>query len=331
MPSLDIFNDDAFSLQSLSATIQEQPHVPGRLGELGLFEVDGITTTSLSIEKENGMLSLVPAADRGAPGLVVEKDPRSSIPFNTLHLPQTSTIMADEIHNLRAFGSETEIEAVANYVAKRQAKHRRGMDATFEHLKIGAVKGVIMDSDGKTPLVNLFKRFDIDQTTHSLVLSSDSTKVREKVLELLDKAEDQLAGVSFTGGRVLCGRNYFKNFTGHKNVQPAWERWNTGEMLRNDPRGGFEFAGVIFEQYRGQVGGVKFVDDDEAYFIPEGVPDLFIGRMAPANYMETVGTNGLPYYSKVEPLRMNKGVELESQSNPIFLCTRPNAVIKLTG
>jgi hypothetical protein len=331
MPSLDIFNDDAFSLQSLTATIQEQPHVPGRLGELGLFESEGITTTSLSIEKENGMLSLVPAADRGAPGLVVDKDPRSVIPFNTLHLPQTSTIMADEIQGLRAFGSETEVEAVANYVAKRQAKHRRAIDATFEHLKIGSVKGVIMDSDGKTPLINLFKRFDIKQTTHSLVLNNGSTKVREKVLELLDKIEDQLDGVSFTGVRVVCGRNYFKKFTGHDNVQPAWERWNNGEMLRNDPRGGFEFAGAIFEQYRGQVGGVKFVDDNEAYAIPEGVSGLFIGRMAPANYMETVGTNGLPYYSKVEPLRMNKGVELESQSNPIFLCTRPNVVIKLNG
>ena len=104
-----------------------------------------------------------------------------------------------------------------------------------------------------------------------------------------------------------------------------------GEMLRNDPRGGFEFGGAIFEQYRGQVGGNKFIGDNEAYVIPVGVPDLFIGRFAPANYLETVNTNGLPYYSKMEPLAMNKGMALESQSNPIFLCTRPSAVIKLTG
>lgn len=331
MASMDIFEDDAFSLSSLTAAISEQPYVPGRLGALGLFENEGINTTRLDIEKDGATLALVPAADRGAPGLQVRKDNRSLIPFNTLHLPEESTIMADEIQGVRAFGSESEVEAVANYVAKRQAKHRRQLDATMEHLKIGAVKGILMDSDGSTPLLNTFTSFNISQTTHSLVLGTAGTKVRSKVLELLDIIEDQLAGVPFTGVRVICGRTYFKNFIGHGSVQTAYERWQNGAGLRDDVRGGFELGGAVFEQYRGQVGSVKFVGDDEAYAIPEGVPDLFIGRFAPANYMETVGTNGLPYYTKTEPMRMNKGVMLESQSNPIFLCTRPNAVVKLTG
>ena len=331
MASMDIFNDDAFSLSSLTAAINETPYVPGRLGALGLFEQEGINTTHLSIEKDGATLALVPAADRGAPGLQVGRDRRKLIPFNTLHLPQESTIMADEIQGLRAWGSETEVEAVANYVAQRQAQHRRQLDATMEHLKVGAVKGVIMDADGTTPLLDTFTSFGITQTTHSLALGTAGTKVQNKVLELLDTIEDQLGGVSFTGVRVICGRNYFKNFIGHGSVEKAYERWQNGAALRDDVRGGFEFGGAIFEQYRGQVGATKYVGDDEAYAIPEGVPDLFIGRFAPANYMETVGTNGLPYYTKVEPMPMNKGVFLESQSNPLFLCTRPNAVVKLTG
>ena len=331
MASLDIFNDDAFTLSSLTAAINETPYVPGRLGALGLFSNEGINTTHLSIEKDGATLALVPAADRGAPGLQVDKDKRSLIPFNTLHLPQESTVMADEIQGLRAFGAESEVEAVANYVAQRQAKHRRQLDATMEHLKIGAIKGIIMDADGTTPLVNTFTSFGISQVTHSLVLGTAGTKVRNKVLELLDKIEDELGGVSFTGVRVLCGRTYFKNFVGHPEVKAAYERWMDGAALRDDVRGGFEFGGCVFEQYRGQVGATKFVADDEAYAVPEGVPDLFIGRFAPANYMETVGTNGLPYYTKAEPLPMNKGMNLESQSNPLFLCTRPNAVVKLTG
>lgn len=331
MATLDIFNDDAFSLQSLTAAIMETPHVPGRLGALGLFNNEGINTTSLSIEKDGATLALVPAADRGAPGLVVNRDRPTMVPFNTIHLPQQSTIMADEIQNMRAFGSETEVEAVANYVAKRQAKHRQQLDATMEHHMIGAVKGIVMDADGTSPLLNTFTAFGISQVTHSLVLGTAGTKVRSKVLELLDKIEDQLGGVSFTGVRVMCGRTYFKNFVDHPEVKSAYQRWQDGSALRDDVRGGFEFGGCIFEQYRGQVGGTKFVADDEAYAVPEGVPDLFIGRFAPANYMETVGTNGLPYYTKIEPLRMNKGVELESQSNLLMLCTRPNAVVKLTG
>lgn len=331
MASFDIFNDDAFSLQSLTAAIMETPYIPGRLGQLGVFMSEGINTTMLSIEKDKNTLALVPAADRGAPGLVVDGDKRELIPFETLHLPESSTIMADEIAGVRAFGSETEVQSMQAVVARRQAKHRRQMDVTMEHLMIGAVKGQLLDADGSKVLLNIFTRFGLTQTTHTLVLGTSTTKVRGKVMELTDRIEDKLGGVPFSGIRVLCGRNYFKSLIDHGEVSPAWERWNAGEMLRNDPRGGFEFGGAVFEQYRGQVGANKFVGDDEAYAIPMGVPELFITRFAPANYMETVGTNGLPYYSKIEPLRMNKGVEIESQSNPIMLCTRPDAVVKLTG
>jgi hypothetical protein len=65
--------------------------------------------------------------------------------------------------------------------------------------------------------------------------------------------------------------------------------------------------------------------------VPSGVSDLFVTNYAPADYMETVNTNGLPYYAKQEVMRMDKGVEIESQSNPISICTRPRSIIKLTA
>lgn len=38
MAAIEIFEDDAFSVPALTAAINEQPFVPGRLAELGLFE-----------------------------------------------------------------------------------------------------------------------------------------------------------------------------------------------------------------------------------------------------------------------------------------------------
>jgi hypothetical protein len=46
--------------------------------------------------------------------------------------------------------------------------------------------------------------------------------------------------------------------------------------------------------------------------------------------METVNTLGIPYYGKIEPMPFGKGVSGEAQSNPLHLCTRPRAVIRLT-
>ena len=57
---------------------------------------------------------------------------------------------------------------------------------------------------------------------------------------------------------------------------------------------------------------------------------MFTTYYAPADYTETVNTNGLPYYARQMLMDYNKGVEMEFQSNPLCINTRPNAVIKLT-
>ncbi|WP_420801183.1 major capsid protein [Pseudomonas brassicae] len=69
--------------------------------------------------------------------------------------------------------------------------------------------------------------------------------------------------------------------------------------------------------------------DDEARLVPEGVSDLFLSIYAPADYIETVNTEGLPYYSKIEEMPFGKGIDGEAQSNPLHICTRPRAVIRL--
>jgi hypothetical protein len=65
--------------------------------------------------------------------------------------------------------------------------------------------------------------------------------------------------------------------------------------------------------------------------VPEGVDGLFMTNYAPADYTDTVNKEGLPKYSRAEPLPFNRGWQIESQSNPLSICTRPRAVVKLTA
>jgi hypothetical protein len=329
MASLDIFNDDAFSVTSLTLAINETPFVPNRIAQLGLFEEEGIASLSVAIERTGSGLSLIPAVARGTPGKVVTGDKRSMISLNAIHLPQRATIGADEIQNVRAFGKESELETVQNVVNKRLKKMRRDLDLTIEYQRIGAIKGLILDADGTTPLVNLFEAFDVTQQSHGMVFGTATTKVRNKVVEAKRKVEAALGGLSYRGLRALCSPGFFDAMVAHPAVEAAYDRWNNGEFLREDLRGGFPFAGVLWEEYRGKVGSIDFIADGESYLIPEGVPDLFVTNYAPADYMETANTIGYPYYTKQEALRMNKGIEIESQSNPISICSRPQAIIRL--
>ena len=52
MADIAIFEDDAFSVPALTAAINEQEYLPGRISGLGLFREEGITTLTVQIEKD---------------------------------------------------------------------------------------------------------------------------------------------------------------------------------------------------------------------------------------------------------------------------------------
>jgi hypothetical protein len=329
MADIEIFNDDAFSVSSLTAAINEQEYLPGRISSLGLFQEEGITTLTVQVEKDGDTLALVPAGERGTSGLVVSGTKRNLIPFNTVHLPQRFAIKADEIQGIRAFGTRSELQAVQDVVNKRLAKARRQLDATHEFQRMGALNGQILDADGKTVLLDIYKTFGVSRKKMSMEMSNPDTELRVKCGEALDMQEDALGSVTSSGARALCGKNFWNKMIVHKSVKETFLNSQQAAALRGDARESFEFGGIIWERYRGKIAGVTFIHDDKALLIAEGVPDLYISVFAPADYMETVNTEGVPYYSKIEPMPFNKGMAGEAQSNPLHLCTRPLTQILL--
>ena len=329
MADIAIFEDDAFSVSSLTAAINDQEYLPGRISSLGLFREEGISTITVQIEKDGDTLALVPAGERGTSGLVVGGTKRTLIPFNTVHLPERFTIKADEIQGIRAFGTRSELQAVQDVVNKRLAKARRQLDATHEFQRMGALNGQVLDADGKTVLLDLYKTFGVNRKKMSMGLSTPDTELRVRAGEALDMQEEALGSITSSGACALCGKNFWNKLIVHKSLKETYLNTQQAAELRGDGRESFEFGGIVWERYRGKIAGVSFIHDDKALLIPEGVPDLYISSFAPADYMETVNTQGIPYYSKIEALPFNKGVAGEAQSNPLHLCTRPLAQILL--
>lgn len=334
MAEISIFEDEAFSVPNLILTLNEDHVVPGQLAASGLFTEQGSAFITQQIEKDGMTLQLVEAKPRGSGGQAVIADKRRTVPFNNVHLPQTFQIMADEIQGIRAVGSRTELQGVQDVVNTRLEKARRQLDTTHEFQRIGAVKGQIIDADGETVLIDIFQTFGMRRPkAFSMELNSPSTDVSSKCVDVLDKQEDALSGLSSTGSHAWCGRDFWKKLISHPNVREAYLASEAAATLRGDRRKPFEFGGITWERYRGKVGGSggkPFVADDSAFVVAEGVADLFISVFAPADYMETVNTLGLPYYGKLEAMRMGKGVEGEAQSNPLHLCTRPASTVELT-
>ncbi len=331
MATFDIFNDDAFTVSSLSQTIVDIPRVNTPIGNSGLFSEAGISTLTMMIERQGSSLKLVPAAPRGGVRQPVTLGPRGMLPVSAIHLPQGGAMMADEVQGIRAFGKESEVEAVSARVRQKLVKMKAQLDLTMEYHRIGAIKGLILDADGVTPLLDIYALFGMTQQTVFFNFASASSDIRQIAVNVKRAIQAKLGGRSFTKIRVKCSRDFFDALVGHTTVKKAFELYNANSFAREDHSGKpFEFGDVIFEEYSGGVGDVDFIDAGEAYAYPEGVSDLFQTHYAPADYMETVNTLGLPYYAKQELMAFNKGVELESQSNPINFCSLPEVVLKLS-
>lgn len=326
---LDVFNNNAFNLLPLTAAINEQPHVPGRLTSMGLFEWQGISTTSLAIESIKGVLKLVPTTPRGGPGHQHTPQKRAARNLSTVHLQVDDHISADEVQGVRAFGQENQLQTVQGVVNDRFVSMTRDLDGTLEHLQMGAVKGQVLDADGSTVLLDLFSEFgvvalaDVDFT-----LGTASTNIKTLCNQIVRGMIDELGATPMGQVHAICGDDFYDGLSTHAEVRDSYHRQQESMFLRE---GGsvfesFKYGGIEWENYRGTVGGTPFVATDECRFFVKGVPGLFIGRYAPADYNETVNTIGLPRYAKLIADKNDKGASLEVQSNPLPLCTRPRTL-----
>jgi Phage major capsid protein E len=323
---LDIFKADGFTLNSLTAAINNIPYTPTVLVESGLFTSAGVSTLDVSIESDGKTIGLVSVQPRNAPAQVVTGDKRTIRTIKVPHLPERSNIMADEVQGVRAFGSESQAQVIETVRDERLAKMKRQIEYTIEAHRLSAVMGSYYDAAGN--VTSLFTEFGVSQQTINVALTTATTEIKTKCADIIEKVELALDGLSYIGINVYCGSTFWKELISHPKVEKFYLNWTAANTLNTDPRAPFPFMGLNFIRYRG-TSAVK-IADGEAYAVPTGVMDLFITRFAPANYIETVNTIGMPFYAKVEPLEMGKGIALEAQSNPLNLCTRPAAVIKLT-
>lgn len=339
MPQLDVFNGDAFSLHSLTEAFIKLPYQPMRLGQLGLFQEAGVRTTSVDIESISGRLTLIQTSARGSAAV----DPltgkkRKLNTFRVYHLERDTAVYADEVQNIRAFGSETELQAVEAIVADRLSELRPMHEVTLEYHRVNAIQGLHLDADGTT-LKNLYTEFGTTQQTQDFAFTTSTTDVRGLIVAAKRLAEVALGGAVITGWRAFCDKGWFDAFVKHATVTTAVQ-YQESALLRADLRDGFAFGGVTFEEYRSAVtipdsaggGTAAFIPANTAWLVPMTTPSIFITRFGPADYEETVNTLGLPMYAKqaVDPSGMNKFRRINTQSNPICICTRPEAVIKLT-
>ncbi|MGQ3049842.1 MAG: major capsid protein [Niveispirillum sp.] len=332
MSMINPFTGDAFSTTSLTAAVNKRPYVPSKLRTMGLFAPKSVATTSVVVEEKNGQLGLIQTGIRGERAPTKGNSKRKARSFIVPHLKQERIVRADEVQGVRQFGSENSLETVQSVINGKMDEALSDLDATTEHHMLGAVSGLLLDADGSV-IYNLFNEFQVTQHTEvdfNLDAAAAGIRSNTAAIRRLMKSELGVQGSLPFNIEAFCDADFFDALINHHEVKAAYDRYQEGAALREDfTHGVFPYAGVLWHDYQGMDDGSSGIGDQKVQFFPSGIPDLFTVTFAPADYLETANTLGLPRYAAMPPeLQTIRSATLEVQSNPLCLCTRPRVLIK---
>lgn len=313
----------------LVGLVEEIPQTPTRVGDMGLFEVGGLMTTTAKFDRTDYGLELVPVSARGTDAPLQAKTGRGMIHFETVRVAKEVKVMADEALNLRKMGAENGVESVEAYLKQKMRPTVGSVRATLENHRVGALRGYVMDADGTTVITDLYTETGKAAPAAIVIDFSDVSPdaVRKQCAEVVRKMADALEGVPFTYVHAFVGRGVMDNLANHPETRETFLNQAAANSLREGYAfSTFAYGGIVFEEYHGSVAGQRFVEDDEARFFPVGTSGLFHQLFAPADRDGYAGSLGLVEYALPHFDPKGRFREIEIQSNPITVCLRPDAL-----
>ena len=338
MEIVNPFDESGFDLATMTGSINILPNNYGRIRQMGIFSRRGENTQRvILLDEKNGHITLLPSKPVGSPATMAKHEKGKTRSFIIPHIPYDDIIMASDLQGKREPGTVNP-KTLETIMLNRLASMRNSHAITEEFLCMGALKGIIIDGDG-TELYNLYTEFGITQEVVAFDLGNTKPGVAAKCRKVLRHIEDKLLGEVMSGVHCLCDGAFFDALLKNETVKEIFLNHAKALDLAGvdvDPRKGFRFGGITFEEYRAKASkpdgtSVDFIEDGEAHFFPTGTMNTFETVDAPADYLETANTPGQPIYAKQVMDRKGKHVDILTESNPLPLCKRPGLLVKGTA
>lgn len=324
-----------FDCTEMTDAVNKLPAMPLRFSRL--FEVKGVKTTTVSLDIRKGRIVLIGDSERNtAPeSLAGRGAKREWKHLSCAHLAMSDALAPEDLQDVRGFGS-TEPVSVAEVYNDKMQQLKDNLAATMEFHRLGAVKGVVLDADdNQTVLHDIFKTFGVTKKTLDIsfpkTTADDANPILTSILKAKRHVEAAMGGTPFSHIECIIGSDAYDMLTSHKLVREYFERWLSNQQSFGDNdyrKRGFTYGGLTFVERSDVVGGQTMVEARKGHVYPVG-PGIFKQYHAPADWMETVNTIGLEYYARMDEKPKGRGFDLEVQSNPLTLCTFPEALVEL--
>ena len=97
---------DPFKVIDQTEAIISVPNQWGLINELGLFQQEGVTQHTVSVESQNGTLALIGDTKRGTRNMVNKDDIRAIRTFAIPNFSVDDAVFPEDVQGKRAYGSD---------------------------------------------------------------------------------------------------------------------------------------------------------------------------------------------------------------------------------
>jgi len=341
-----------FTHVDLTDQIDVIPNLYGLTNELGLFPAEGKTSRIVEMRYDNHVLRVLPAKERGAAGTPAQSRTAKSIFVEIPHFPELDVIEPQDIQDiLIQVGNTKRPITVQEEVAKRLIDIKATHDITLEWLRCKALQGQIVDGNS-TQIYDLYSLFGltVGDYTVDFLLGTDTTDVAAKCATVIQSITQNLKGEVSNGVEAIVDPDFFTAFVKHPKVAQYFLQAEQAVMLamivRQQREGNmwgreFRFGNITWREYYGTapvkasatsaIASTPFWASKKGTAFPIGTRKMFRTYNAPAHDIRFVNTPGLAVYVSPEILEHGQGIELRSESNPLPVVRRPEALVQITS
>lgn len=306
-----------------------------------LFNIQSTGQHSVMFDVTDRDTVLLPSQDR--------KDKRDSVgkekTVRTYALPlsyfkHSEYITIEDVQSVRRKNTPDDVETIDIVRAERLGRMRRQVDQTWEYMKLQAAKGVCKSPNGVV-YADMFAEFGLTQDTLNFELGTAATDVAGKIRQLRRQVRDNLSNGGFMNGMtVYVDPEFYDKLVSHDSIKDAYRYFRATDQargaqpLRDNLNEQFTFGGVTFVVLDGSFSlpdgsTEQLIEDNTGHVIPN-VQDLFRGWVGPSNKLPLANAGGQDMYAWEFNDPKQEFIEMQVETAPLFICTRPKALVKLT-
>ncbi|WP_068312755.1 major capsid protein [Polycladidibacter hongkongensis] len=337
-----------YSAVDLTREVNRLPTTYGLLNAMNIAPISRKKSTYVRIDVKDGIVRVLGSRERGAPGQTIERGKENAIIIEIPHFPVLDQILVDDPDNLlEVVGGKLVPASVDQELLRTLQTIRRSHSLTLEYLRLGMLRGEVVDGDGNQ-LLDLYDAFDINKKTINFQLNKPDTDVRAKCAELQKHTRDNLMNETQSGVEAVVSTEFFDALISHQNVEKYVVNAQNSRLhstVEDYALGGvygrmFKFGNITFREYAGSM-PVKenektkqapIIDAGVGHSFPTGTGNLMHTFAAPALHVDSINQPAKQIDDvkiSIEPLKHGKGWELESQSNRIAVCNQPQVLAEL--